>query len=344
MNLASELAGSDAISRIQARAADYWTRQTQRRLVATLNGIKAENLASGDGDMIVDISTASGNAAKFSASAVIQACATLGDSMRDVVAVGMHSKTYAQALQNDLIQTLPDSQGGFVQTFRGLAIIVDDLMPAASDVYTTVLFGPGAFGYGLTDPRVAQGTEVENKPGAGNGGGMQILHSRINLAVHPLGYRWLETAVDAESPPSRSWPTPPIGSEWERASTFPWPSWFTSCKGGKELRLLLLMSTDKPKRGALPGRVKAVEDKLCPGRPRKEPPPNAIEVIREAASKGATKKERLLHYRSVRTFSAAGLTSTPSCKKPLRKGESVSARPCTTRYMTRLSTEQARKD
>lgn len=200
MNLASELAGSDAISRIQARAADYWTRQTQRRLVATLNGIKAENLANGAGDMIVDISTANGNAAKFSAGAVIQACATLGDSMRDVVAVGMHSKTYAQALQNDLIQTLPDSQGGFVQTFRGLAIIVDDLMPAALDVYTTVLFGPGAFGYGLTDPRIAQGTEVENKPGAGNGGGMQILHSRINLAVHPLGYRWMETAVDAESP------------------------------------------------------------------------------------------------------------------------------------------------
>lgn len=200
MNLASELAGSDAISRIQARAADYWTRQTQRRLVATLNGLKAENVANGAGDMIVDISTATGNAAKFSAAAVIQAAATLGDSMRDVVAVGMHSKTYAQALQNDLIQTLPDSQGGFVQTFRGLAIIVDDLMPAASDIYTTVLFGPGAFGYGLTDPRVAQGTEVENKPGAGNGGGMQILHSRINLAVHPLGYRWMETAVDAESP------------------------------------------------------------------------------------------------------------------------------------------------
>ena len=29
---------------------------------------------------------------------------------------------------------------------------------------------------------------------------MQILHSRINLAVHPLGYRWLETSVAAESP------------------------------------------------------------------------------------------------------------------------------------------------
>ncbi|MEG0052856.1 MAG: hypothetical protein RR928_16345 [Comamonas sp.] len=50
------------------------------------------------------------------------------------------------------------------------------------------------------------------------------------------------------------------------------------------------MTTEKPKRGALPGRVKAPEDKLCIGRPRKEPPPDAIEVIREAASKGATKK------------------------------------------------------
>ncbi|MEG0052857.1 MAG: major capsid protein [Comamonas sp.] len=200
MNLASELAGSDAIARIQARAADYWTRQTQRRLVATLNGLKAENVANGGGDMVLDISALSAAASKFSAAAVIQACATLGDSMRDVVAIGMHSKTYAQALQNDLIQTLPDSQGGFVQTFRGLAIIVDDLMPVAADVYTSVLFGPGAFGYGLTDPRIALATEVENKPGAGNGGGMQILHSRVNLAIHPLGYRWLEGDVLAESP------------------------------------------------------------------------------------------------------------------------------------------------
>lgn len=200
MNLASELAGSDAMAHIQSRAAEYWMRQSQRRLVATLNGIKAENIANGAGDMIVDISEGSASASKFSAAAVIQACATLGDSMRDVLAIGMHSKTYAKALQDDLIQTLPNSQGGFIQTFRGLAIVVDDLMPVTTDVYTSVLFGPGAFGYGLTDPRVAAGTEVENKPGAGNGGGMQILHNRVNLATHPLGYRWLETNVVAESP------------------------------------------------------------------------------------------------------------------------------------------------
>lgn len=40
----------------------------------------------------------------------------------------------------------------------------------------------------------------------------------------------------------------------------------------------------------LPGRVKALEDKLTPGRPRREPPPDAAEVIRHASSTGASKK------------------------------------------------------
>lgn len=40
----------------------------------------------------------------------------------------------------------------------------------------------------------------------------------------------------------------------------------------------------------LPGRVKPLAEKLAPGRPRKEPPTNAADVIRLAASTGASKK------------------------------------------------------
>ena len=200
MNLASELSGSDALARIQGRVEAYWQRQAQRRLVASLKGIKAGNIANDSSDMVKDISGGTGNAAKFSAAGVIQAIATLGDSMRDVVAIGMHSDTYSAALQADLIQTIPDSQGGFIQTFRGLAILVDDLMPVDTGNYTSVLFGSGVFAYGLTPPRIAEGTEIESKPGAGNGGGMQILHSRVNVAMHPLGFAWKETAVAEDSP------------------------------------------------------------------------------------------------------------------------------------------------
>ena len=200
MNLASELSGDDALPRIQNRAADYWTRQTQRRLIASLNGVLADNVATDGGDMVVDISGEAGAAALFSAAAVIDAAGTLGDQMGSVAGIAMHSDVYRKALKDDLIETIPDSQGSMFQTFRGMAVIVDDLLPVSTGDYTSVLFAPGAVGWGMTAPRIAEGTEVENLPGAGNGGGQQILHSRVNLAVHPSGFQWSEGSVVDDSP------------------------------------------------------------------------------------------------------------------------------------------------
>ena len=200
MNLASELSGSDALVRIQDRVTAYWDRQLQRRLIASLIAIKADNITNDAGDMVLDISGAAGVAAKFSATAVIDAAGTLGDGMEGLAAIAMHSDVYRAALKNDLVTTIPSSTGGFIKTFRGLAIVVDDAMPVTTGVYTTILFGPGAVGYATAAPRIAAGTEVENIPGAGNGGGQQILHSRLNLSMHPLGFTWKETAVAGNSP------------------------------------------------------------------------------------------------------------------------------------------------
>lgn len=200
MNLASELSGDNALARIQDRAAAYWERQFSRRLIASMKGVLADNIANDSGDMVEDISGLVGALADFSASAVIDAAATLGDGMDALTTIAVHSTIYKRMLQGDLIDTLPDSQGGFIKVFRGLAIVVDDALPLATDVFTTALFGPGAFGYGMTAPRIAAGTEIENKPSSGNGGGQQVLHSRVNLAVAPLGFTWLEGSVTADSP------------------------------------------------------------------------------------------------------------------------------------------------
>lgn len=215
MNLASELAGADALARIQDRAAAYWARQAQRRLIATLNGIRADNVTNDASDMVTDISALVGDAAKFSAAAVIDTAGTLGDSLRDLVAIGMHSATYKAALKADMIATMPNSQGGFIQTFRGLGILIDDDLPLTAGTYTTVLFGAGAVGYGMTAPRIAAGTEVENIPGAGNGGGQQVLHSRVNLAMHPLGFAWKEVAVVGNSPTIAELAT---ATNWDRVA------------------------------------------------------------------------------------------------------------------------------
>lgn len=215
MNLASELSGSNALARIQDRVGAYWQRQNQRRLVATLNGILADNVANDGGDMLNDVSAKTGAAANFSAAAVIDTAGTLGDCMRDLTAIGMHSDTYRHALKADLIQTVPDSQGSFIQTFRGLAILIDDGLPVDAGVYITALFGQGVFGYGLTAPRIAAGTEIENLPSAGNGGGQQVLHSRVTSSVHPLGFAWREDSVAGESPTIAELA---VASNWDRVT------------------------------------------------------------------------------------------------------------------------------
>ncbi|WP_241618862.1 major capsid protein [Rosenbergiella epipactidis] len=197
MNLASELSGSNALNRIQSRAAAYWTRQSQTRIISILKGVMAENVANHGSDMVYDASTEVLNATN-----VIRAASTLGDSMGSVKGIAMHSKCYTQLLENDLIDFIRDSDGSLVMTtYRGLGVIVDDALVADDKgIYTSILFGAGAIGYAIAAPRIAAGTEIENKPDAGNGGGQQILHTRLNMAFQPLGYSWVESSVAAESP------------------------------------------------------------------------------------------------------------------------------------------------
>ncbi|HHX34991.1 MAG TPA: hypothetical protein GX719_06960, partial [Gammaproteobacteria bacterium] len=200
---ASEISGSNALERIQSRVQNYWERQLQKRLLATLAGVKADNIANNDGDMVLDISAETGDKAKFSAEAVIDCAGTMGDALQDVTGIAMHGDLYRAALKADLIEFIKDSSGSLsLPTFRGLVVVQDDSMPVADGVYTSALFGRGAIGFGMTAPRIAAGTAIETIESAGQGGGVEILHSRYNIGLHPAGYSWVEAvgAVAGESP------------------------------------------------------------------------------------------------------------------------------------------------
>jgi hypothetical protein len=200
MSLASELSGSDALARVQSRVQAYWDRQWERRLIASLQGVLYANVINNGGDMVNDISAAVGAAATFSAEAVIDTAATLGDRLEDCKAIAMHSAIYTEALKNDLIEFIPQSQGLPIKTFRGLAVILDDNLTPAAGVYTTILMGPGAVGFAVAEPRTGYGTELFRIPGAGNGGGQSVLHTRWNMAMHPLGFAWSDGAISGDSP------------------------------------------------------------------------------------------------------------------------------------------------
>jgi hypothetical protein len=197
-DLASELAmGGTAMDAIRAKVDRYFSRQWQRRLVASANGILADNVANDSGDMTVDVAAeavASQTAdTKFNRDVFTEAVYTMGDAATDLSAIAVHSAIMAQMVKNDDIVYIPDSQGRLtIPTYMGLHVIVDDGMTVTAGTtdgfkYTSVIFGSGAFGYGVGAPETP--VEVEREAAQGNGGGIETLWVRNTWILHPFGFQ-----------------------------------------------------------------------------------------------------------------------------------------------------------
>jgi len=194
-DLAAVLAGSDPMNAIADRVAAYWTRRLQAAFIATWNGVIADNAANDTADYANDISGTGfvDGVTNFSAEAFLDAAQTMGDSQEGLVAVAVHSVVYSRMQKNNLIDFIPDARGEInIPMFLGREVIVDDGLPRTGSVYDTWLFGTGATQLGVGTPPVA--TEVERKAGGGNGGGQDVLYSRVMWSMHPTGHAWIGTA------------------------------------------------------------------------------------------------------------------------------------------------------
>lgn len=207
MDLTGELAGSQPMRRIRQRVDTYWTRQWQRRLIASSLGLLADNVANDNGDMVYDISSEDGDTADganvFSRTAFTGAVFTLGDHFGELAAIAVHSMVYKRMVDNDEIVTIYDSRGSLVkETYYGKEIIVDDMMPIIEGEtsgyrYVSVLYGRGLFGYGRGTPLVP--VEVARSPTAGNGGGQETLWTRKTYILHPRGFSFVDGSIAGQS-------------------------------------------------------------------------------------------------------------------------------------------------
>jgi hypothetical protein len=227
MSLASELSGSSALERVQSRVQAYWDRQWERRLIASLMGVLYSNVANNGGDMVNDIHALAGTvtlpgtavtvpANAFNGLSVINTALTIGDRLSDMQAIAMHSAIYGEALKNNEIQFFKPSDNSMqIPTYKGMACLVDDnLTTATNGVYVTILFGPGAVGFAVAPPRTGFGTEIWRIPSAGNGGGSTELHSRFDVAFHPLGFAFTGASVAGVSPTQAELA---LAANWTRA-------------------------------------------------------------------------------------------------------------------------------
>jgi hypothetical protein len=203
MDLTGDLAGSDPAFAIANRVSDYWVRRMQLAFIATLTGVFADNAAAPSGtdthtinDLTHDVSGGAflDGTTNFSAEAYLDTKVLMGDSMDQLSMVMMHSIVYNRALKNNLIDFIPDSTNQYAQaipTFLGAMVIVDDGVTNAAGVFQTWLFGAGAFRWGNGTAKVP--TEILRVPSAGNGGGQELMWSRVEWCIHPVGHAYIGT-------------------------------------------------------------------------------------------------------------------------------------------------------
>jgi len=197
-DLVNEIAmGPDSLQHVRNRVDAYWQRQWQRRLVAAAQGVHADNAANDSGDMTHDIASesVSGQSAstRWSQQAFIEAAYTMGDMVDGVTAIAVHSAVAKQITEQNGAEDVRDSEGNLLyRAYLGRRIIVDDGLPAVAGTtdgfkYLSILFGPGAWGWGEGAPAVP--IEVDRDASNADGGGVEELWSRKTWLLHPLGFQ-----------------------------------------------------------------------------------------------------------------------------------------------------------
>jgi len=209
-HLAKVISGDDPMQAIVDLVAAYWARIDEGLVVSCLKGIFAAASMAGNKLAIASESIAGqSSATRLNGATFVDATAKLGDRADRLVAVGMHSATEAALRKLDLIDFVPDSEGkAQIRTFQGRRVVVDDNLPTRAGstdgvVYTTFLFGPGAFAKGaspLTEPVAGghgtKGVEWDREALASD----TLLINRRRYILHPRGVKFTSASVAGDSP------------------------------------------------------------------------------------------------------------------------------------------------
>lgn len=203
MDLSRELALEDPVAAITGRIGSYWATDDEQRIIASLLGILADNQANDSNDMVIDVATdgagAVQDAERIGGERVIDGLQTLGDHKDSITTLAIHSQIHTRLQKQNLIQYVRDADNNIMfATYMGKRLIVDDSLPAVAGsnriTYTCVMFGGGVIS--TANGRVMVPSEMERKASAGNGGGQDVIHSRINNVWHVNGFSFLSNTLN----------------------------------------------------------------------------------------------------------------------------------------------------
>ena len=223
-HLAKVISGDDPMQAITDLVGDYWARTDQGLVISSLTGIFAAASMSGN-KLSIASETVAGQSAttRLNGATFVDATVKLGDRGDRLTAIAIHSATEAALRKLDLIDFIPDSEGKTqIKTFQGRRVVVDDTLPTRAGttdgvVYTSYLFGPGAFGKGASPLDAAplqggigtEGVELARVPLDSD----TILINRRRYILHPRGVKFLSASVAGDSPTNAELEN---GANWTR--------------------------------------------------------------------------------------------------------------------------------
>lgn len=193
--LSVQLAGSDPFTELGDFLGNYWSTEINKIAINSLKG--AFTSGSSLSGSINDISALVSGSELISSLNFVDTLGLLGDSAdNDDLSIVMHSAVKNYLVKLDLIEDYV--QGSTVNTtmpiFMGHKIVVDDALSATNGIYNTYVCGQGSMALGFGKPDVED--EAFRDPELHT----EKLISRRYMIVHPLGIRWNEASVAAESP------------------------------------------------------------------------------------------------------------------------------------------------
>jgi hypothetical protein len=210
-HLAKVISGDDPMQAIVDLVGGYWARTDEGLVISALKGVFAAASMSANLLAIHSESIAAQTSAtRLNGATFVDACTKLGDAADRLTAVAMHSGTEAALRKLDLIDFIPDSEGkAMLRTFQGRRVVVDDTLPTRAGstdgtVYTTYLFGQGAFGKGvapldgtpLQGGFGTEGVELARVPLDSD----TVLINRRRYILHPRGVKFTSASVAGDSP------------------------------------------------------------------------------------------------------------------------------------------------
>ena len=197
-DLAKALSGDDPMAAIGDLVAAYWARRFQTILIKILDGIFGHDDTGMDANQHdISGSPTAEDDDVISAKTAVDAIYKLGDNADKLTGFAMHSATVAKLAKDDLIEYIKPSEGAAeVPYFLGKRVVVDDSLPVntGTGVYTTYIFGAGAFGWGEGGAPVP--VETARDALAGD----DILVHRRHFILHPRGVAFLNESVSGATP------------------------------------------------------------------------------------------------------------------------------------------------